>query len=336
MTTQRTAMTIALLAMVGTACATPQAGPAVVAAEPAVAAAPVADAADAAAGVTKRAARARMPQVVEVVVTDHSFDLPETIPSGWTTFRLVNETSETHFGLIDLLPEGRTVQDSIEEIVPVFQAGMDLINEGDFAAAEAEFGRLPAWSSEIVYMGGPGLVAPGGTASTTVLLEPGTYVMECYIKTDGVFHTTHGMITGFTVTDEETGASEPDADVEVTLSVDDGITVDGGFRPGRQTIAVHFADQTVHGNFLGHDLHVARVDDDTDLAGLGTWINWITGMEVPAPVEFVGGTHDMPAGSTAYVDVTLTPGTYALVSEVDAPGSKGLLRLITVPPASVR
>jgi hypothetical protein len=34
-------------------------------------------------------------------------------------------------------------------------------------------------------------------------LEPGTYAIECYVKTeDGVFHTTHGMITGLTVTEE--------------------------------------------------------------------------------------------------------------------------------------
>jgi hypothetical protein len=82
---------------------------------------------------------------------------------------------------------------------------------------------------------------------------------------------------------------------------------------------------------LGHDLHIARIDDDTDLDELETWVNWITGMEAPAPVHFLGGTHDMPAGSTAYVEVLLTPGTYVLISEVDAPASKGLLQTITVP-----
>lgn len=327
---------IAALALGGAACATPvadagsahQAPAAGITAEPASAKAP----GHANRGRSGNAAATR--NVVDIVVTGHSFDLPDAIPSGWTTFRLHNQSPDVHFGLVDLLPEGKTVDDSIEEIVPVFQDAMDLIRAGDPGAGFAEFANLPAWSADIVYMGGPGLVAPGETAETTVYLEPGTYVIECYILTNGVFHTTHGMIAGFTVTDEDSGAPEPTADVTVTLS-SDGETgemlIDGEFRPGKQTIAVHFANQTVHGNVLGHDLHIARIEDDTNLADLETWMNWITGMEAPAPVHFLGGTHDMPAGSTAYVEVLLTPGTYVLISEVDAPSSKGLLQTITIP-----
>lgn len=278
-----------------------------------------------------RAAR----NVVDVEVTGHAIDLPEQLAAGWTTFRFHNHSDEVHFGLLDLLPEGITVDDTVAEVVPVFQAGLDLINAGDPGAGFAEFAKLPAWYGDVVYAGGPGLVGPGETAATTVFLEPGTYVMECYVKSDGVFHTTHGMLAGFEVTDEETSVrSEPEADVTVTLSSngsDSGeMVIDGDLRPGRQTIAVHFADQAVHGNVLGHDLHVGRVRADTDLDELGTWMSWITGLEGEAPVDFLGGAHDMPAGSTAYVEVTLTPGEYVFVAEVDDPASKGLLEVVTV------
>lgn len=272
------------------------------------------------------------PNLVDVVVTGHSLELPETIPSGWTTFRLKNRSPEVHFGVVELLPEGRTVEDSIEEVVPVFQEGLDRLNAGDPDAFGA-FGDLPAWYFDVVFMGGPGLVAPGETAETTVFLEPGTYVLECYVITDRMFHSSHGMLEGFEVTVEESGAPAPTADVEVTVSSDGdtgGIEVDGEFRPGKQTIAVHFADQVVHGNFLGHDLHIARVEDESQVEDVDAWMSWITGLETPAPAHFVGGTHEMPAGSTAYVDVVLKPGTYVLVSEVDAPDSKGLLETITV------
>jgi hypothetical protein len=327
---------IAALAIAGAGCATdvadagqaPDGGPAAAAAAPASGQAP--DHANRGRSDTAPAVR----NVVDIVVTGHSFDMPESIRSGWTTFRLHNQSSEVHFGLLDLLPDGKTVDDSIAEIAPVFQDAMDLIRAGEPEAGFEEFANLPAWSAEIVYMGGPGLVAPGETAETTVYLEPGTYVIECYVLTDGVFHTTHGMIAGFTVTEEDSGATEPTADVTVTLSSDGEtgeMVIDGEFRPGKQTVAVHFANQAVHGNVLGHDLHIARIDDDTDLDELETWMNWITGMEAPAPVHFLGGTHDMPAGSTAYVEVLLTPGTYVLISEVDAPASKGLLQTITVP-----
>lgn len=267
--------------------------------------------------------------LVDVTVTDHSIDLPEEIPAGWTTFRFHNRSDEVHFGVLELLPEGITVQDSIDDVVPVFQDGMDRIIAEDPNAFD-EFANLPAWYFDVVFMGGPGLVAPGETAVVTVDLQPGTYAVECYVKTDGVFHSSHGMIAGLTVTEEESARTAPTADVTVTVSGVDGFAIDGEFRPGRQTIAVRFADQAPHGNFLGHDLHIARVGDDPDLDALGTWMSWITGLDGTPPAHFLGGTHEMPADSTAYVDVTLRPGTYVLVSEVDAPASKGLLETITI------
>lgn len=269
--------------------------------------------------------------VVDIVATNHTFDAPDEIPSGWTTFRFENNTAETHFALIDLLPEGRTAEDSAQEVAPVFQDAMDLINAGDPDAGFAEFENLPEWSADIVYMGGPGFVAPGGTVETTVNLEPGTYAIECYVKTeDGVFHTTHGMITGLTVTEESSDAEEPDADVEVTVSSEDGFTIDGDLQSGEQTIAVHFEDQTVHGNVLGHDVHLARVDDTTDLDELAAWMNWIGGLEGDPPAEFVGGAHDMPAGNTAYFTVDLSPGEYVFIAEVDEPAEKNMLQPVTV------
>jgi hypothetical protein len=44
-------------------------------------------------------------------------------------------------------------------------------------------------------------------------------------------------------------------------------------------------------------------------------MSWIDGMVSPAPVEFLGGADQMPAGSTAYFEVDLEPGSYAWISE---------------------
>lgn len=285
---------------------------------------------------------AQTDHVVEIDLTGHELEVPDEIPSGWVTFRLHNRTDQTHFGLIDLLPEGITVEDSESDVVPVFQEAMDLINAGEADAGFAHFENLPAWYADVVMMGGPGLVAPGEIAETTVKLEPGTYALECYVKDSaGVFHTTHGMITGFTVTDEASGASEPEADIEVTLSSEDGFTIDGDFRPGRQTVAVHFEDQTLHGNQLGHDVHIAELasgrpdgQEAADPEEIAAWMSWITGLETPAPARFLGGTHEMPEGSVAYLNVTLEPGRYVLVAEVDDPASKNMLRTFDVPVGS--
>ncbi len=268
--------------------------------------------------------------VVDIVSTGHDFDLPDEIPSGWVTLRYHNDSPETHFALLADLPAGRTAEDSREEVVPPFQEAMDLINEGAPEEGFAMLEELPAWSAESVYMGGPGFVAPGEVAETTVKLEPGNYQVECYIKTDGLFHTTH-MLEDVTVSEESVEVGEPQPDFEVTLT-NDGLDIDGAVEAGERTFAVHFEEQMLHGHGLGHDVHVARVDEDTDLDELATWMNWAhpDGLEISAPADFVGGAQTMPEGHTAYVTVELEPGDYAFVAEVDEPRDKGMLEVVTV------
>ena len=268
--------------------------------------------------------------VIDLVSRGHDFDLPEEIPSGWVTLRYHNDSPETHFALLADLPDGRTAEDSREEVVPPFQEAMDLINEGEPEEGFAMLEELPAWSAESVYMGGPGFVAPGEVAETTVYLEPGDYQVECYIKTDGRFHTAH-MLEDVSVTEGSVDVGEPEADVEVTLT-NDGLEIGDDVEAGERTFAVHFEEQMLHGHGLGHDVHIARIVGDTDLDEVAAWMNWAdpNGLEVPAPAEFVGGAQTMPEGHTAYITVDLEPGEYAFVAEVDEPRAKGMLEVVTV------
>lgn len=78
---------------------------------------------------------------------------------------------------------------------------MDLINEGKVEEGFAAFGKLPAWFGDIVFSGGSGLIAPKHTAITSVKLDPGYYIMECYVKMpNGKFHTLMGMAKPIIVT----------------------------------------------------------------------------------------------------------------------------------------
>lgn len=277
-----------------------------------------------------RAPQSERPPIVDIVSTGHEFTMPAEIASGWSTFRYHNRTGGTHFAVIEKLPDGKTVEDSITEVAPVFQDAMDLIHAGDPDAGFNEFANLPAWYAEVVFLGGPGLLGPHDIGETTVHLEPGTYLIECYVKgLDGTFHTTKGMIEGFVVTDEETGAEPPRADMALTLD-DNGIHVDGDLKPGRRTVAVHFESQRAYGNLLGHDVHLASLDG-TDVDAVNDWMNWVTALTSPTAPTFLGGTHEMPAGHTAYVTVHVTPGEYAWVAEIDDPSSKGFLTTFTVP-----
>jgi hypothetical protein len=275
---------------------------------------------------------------MNVVARGLSFEAPAEVPLGWTTIRFENLSPMVHFVVVERLPEGQGASSQQELVAPVFQRGMDLIAAGDMDGAMAEFGTLPPWFGDIVFMGGPGLTSAGQTSQATVYLEPGTYLLECYVKTAGVFHSYNpdpailGMVHEFTVTAEASGAVEPSPTLSVRISSASGIEIEGTPSAGTHMVRVDFDDQVVHENFVQHDVHVARIPDGFDLATLEAWMNWVdpAGLQTPSPVEFIGGTNEMPGGTYAYFTVTLTPGTYALVAEVPGALGKGMLQTFTV------
>jgi hypothetical protein len=280
------------------------------------------------------------PPVFEIVVRGMAFEAPAEVPAGWVTFRFRNESAMTHFAVVERMPGGKGIVDQQNEVAPVFQEGMDLLIAEDGEAALAAFGKLPAWFGEIVFLGGPGLLSAGRVSDATVRLEPGTYLLECYLKTNGIFHSynpdpeVYGMVHEFTVTAEPSGAAEPEADLAITISSGEGITAPASVTPGDHVVKITYTDQMVHENFVGHDVHLARIDGDTDLGGLETWMSWTVpdGLATPAPVEFLGGLNEMPAGGVGYLRVSLEPGTYAWISEVPGASAKGMLRTFAVEP----
>lgn len=269
--------------------------------------------------------------VVEVTAVDYAFRAPDEVPSGWTTFRMRNDGEEHHFLILHRLPEGRTFDEYVTEIGEPFNQVWYPLRSGEIGKAEAgeRLGELiPAWFWSAKQMGGPGIVAPGGTSQATVKLEPGNYVMECYMKTpEGEFHAMEGMARPLIVTEASNGASPPAADVEMTLTTD-GFVVRDELPPGRHTVAVHFAEQPEAG--FGNDVHVARLDGVADATELVPWMDWmnVNGLENPAPTPFVGGTQEMPEGYTAYFTVNLEPGRYAWISE--SPDVRRMVREFTV------
>ncbi len=271
--------------------------------------------------------------LVEVKTTGMNFILPDTIPSGWTSFRYTNESPWAHFMLIDKLPvvEGKQITYAdFKDIPPVFIDAMDLINEGKAEEGFAEFSRLPSWFSKIIFSGGVGIITPGETAQTTVYVEPGTYVIECYVKTGGKFHPMSRQINV-----EENTANEvpPMPTLNLAISREGGIEMKGEPVAGLQTIAVHFTDQAPHEHFLGHDVHLVKLEANDDLEELNSWMSWTEpdGLNTPAPVRFLGGAQEMPAGNTAYITVNLQPGNYAWISEVPDPALKNMLKTFSVP-----
>lgn len=272
---------------------------------------------------------------VQVVTKAMEFRMPDTITSGWNTWHYSNESAQTHFILIDDYPDGITLDTVKERVLPVFGDGMQLLNEGETEKGFAEFAKLPVWFSDVRWPGGVGFISPGKKAQTTLYLEPGYYLVECYVKMEsGIFHTNMGMIKELVVVDEKSEMQEPEADVEINISSDSGIVYTPPQNSGVYTFSVKFQDQVTHGNFMGHDVNLVEIESDANLRVLEDWMDWRDpkGLIEPAPKGFIflGGVNDMPEGSKGYFTANLEPGKYALISEVPNASEKNLLKTFRI------
>ena len=277
-------------------------------------------------------------QVVEIRAIGKTFEGPAEIPSGWTTFKFVNASSMIHFALIDVPPEGITTEIFTSTVGRYFQDAMDGMNAGDEEAVKAAFAKFPEWIGDLGRNGGPGLLSPGRTGQTTVYMKPGHYFLECYVKSDGIFHTTSpgdgkpGMMLDLVVTDQQNNAPEPVANVTLAIK-NTGMEIAGGeIKPGINTIRVEFVEQQALPSFVGNDVHLMKVENEDDIQRADAWLDWRAkdGLEDPSPVIFLGGVNDMPAGSHAYFTVDLQPGDYALIAEMPSPAETGFVHRFTV------
>lgn len=269
-------------------------------------------------------------KVVEVVAKDFKFEVADTIPSGWSTFRFTNAGHTVHFFLLNLLPDSISYQAYLDEVTDPFQVVFDSIKAGK--SKEEAVGMLieliPSWYfTDVKQMGGSGILSEGKSIEVTVNLAPGTYAMECYIKEQGVFHTSLGMINPVVVSEEKSDTTPPLTNMKITLS-NFKIETEGALQKGKNTFSVFFKEHPEIG--LGNDVHIIRLDQDTDLEKIIAWLDWmnIEGLQSPAPVEFYGGIQEMPVGMTGYFTAYLEPGDYAWIAESSA--AKGMVKRFTV------
>ena len=277
---------------------------------------------------------------LELDATGMRFTGTDTISSGWATIRLNNKDNMLHFAMVVRLPEGVSATMYSDDLGAKFQQGYNLMLEGRNDKAGEVFGSLPDWISGLSYHGGPGFISGNMSAESTQYLEPGNYVVECYIKSNQIFHSyspVPGMLTmmfPLTVTDTAAGMAEPEANATLTISETGMRLSEGTLKAGENSIRVRFGSQTRYPSFVGQDVHVLRVDSDTDIQAALNWMDWQKpeGLLVPSPVTFIGGINDvMPAGSTAYFTVDLSPGRYAFISEAPEADKKGLLLEFEIP-----
>lgn len=226
------------------------------------------------------------PRVVVVRATEFRFEAPDSVPAGTLTFRLENRGIEVHHLWIVRLARGRTPAD--------FTKMMDSWGTGP---------KMPDWAIDV---GGPNNVAPGMSADATMTLEPGTYMLLCYVPSaDGTPHAVKGMLKPIVLTAKgATRPREPKADVSITLG-DYGFAVSPAITAGRHTI--RFEDKAPQ----THEAILARLLPGRTLQEALAWFN--SGQLGQTPVVTMGGASGLANGRRMYMTADFQPGSYVLL-----------------------
>lgn len=219
---------------------------------------------------------------VTVVAKDFSFDAPDSIPAGPTTFRLINQGTEIHHLQLAKLPEGKTMAD--------LEAGM--------ASGEA--------MNWLIDAGGPNAAIPGESTSAVAPLEAGQYVLMCVIPSpDGTPHVAKGMLKPLQVTASDTPtAPEPTADITMTLK-------DYGFDLSTPITAGHHMIKVENAGPQPHEVVLLQFAPGKTMDDFMAWEQ--NGMQGPPPGKFLGGITAIENGGKNYFAHDFAPGDYALL-----------------------
>jgi hypothetical protein len=221
----------------------------------------------------------RATAVVTVLAKDFSFEMPDSLVAGWTTFRLRNDGTQPHHLILYRLDDGKTQADVM-----------------------AALGRQTAYPTWMHAAGGPNASPHGSFSVSEVHLVPGTYIAFCReLAPDGTPHFAKGMVKMLTVVQTpRVAAVAPTADLEVGL-VEYGFNFSGPVRAGRHVISVvNRGNQT-------HELIISQL---APLRTMADYTRWSATQQGPPPLVAIGGTTDLAPGGAMMIDITLPPGRY--------------------------
>jgi hypothetical protein len=241
--------------------------------------------------------------VVRVTGEDFKFDAPDEIPAGLTEFRFLNKGPSLHHMAILELTDGKTIDD-LRKLL-------------------ANPGPPPSWVREV---GGPNAPDAGMEANATMRLEPGKYVLICFVDIGGAPHFTKGMVRPLRVVPSKNAEASVKADATLDL-FDYNFKLSSPIRAGTRTIKVHNVGQQHHEVELVQLAPGVSVND---------FMNWMQKMNGPPPGKALGGVAGMETGMTQYFSASFTPGNYALICFLpDAKDGKphfahGMVQQITV------
>jgi hypothetical protein len=223
---------------------------------------------------------------VELRGDEYAFVMSEMIEGGWTTLEFTNTGREWHEFALAKLGSGKTIADVRRYL----------------ADPKSQQQPPPAWVR--IRAGIPTLDA-GEEAALTQRLEPGRYVLLCFLDApDGKTHIEHGMVREFVV-EGDAEADVPEADATLELGTWQAAPQ---LEAGERTIELR-NDRDRPGSVFLTWFKPGMTEKDLERWEKG-------GMRGPAPARFLGGAIDVPPHASVYYRVKLEEGReYTLLDD---------------------
>lgn len=238
---------------------------------------------------TTTVARQPVANELRVDLMEFGFKGPKTVPAGTTRVIVHDMGGVQHELQVGRLHDDKTWTD-IEDLL---------------------HGPVPdAVATQMTMVGGIPGVEPGGTASTVVDLEPGTYALMCFITAaDGKSHLAHGMVQRFDVTEPEGKAVEaPQSKGDIVLA-DMTITLPKDFDGTGTWRVVNTGEQQ-------HAATIMRVAEGATRKEVLAYLQAEPKPEGEPVVAAMGGAGSIDPGQQEWVELDLPKGRYVLVSFV--------------------
>lgn len=222
-------------------------------------------------------------------LTEEALEGLETLEAGYHTFTLQNDGNKEAEIVIVQLDETSAEKDFLKEVEAVDKAFM---GEGDPAAVfRAVLEGRTLW-------GGPNS-DPGGRASVGVNLPAGRYLLLASLYSEGPEGgPTTNVVKPLEITGE--GADAPEADATAQL-VDFSFILPSDLEPGEQTWEFGNNGKQVHHAAI-QKLKAGKTMEDV--------MSFAETFEGEASTEEFAYVHMLSPGSSNYVTLDLTPGSY--------------------------
>jgi hypothetical protein len=219
---------------------------------------------------------------IVIRMTDNRFAAPATARAGFTTIEIVNDGADLHHAQMARLNPGVTTAQALAALRKGLEAFVPLVT----------------------LVGGPGLVAPHGRERVSLTLQPGDYLLLCFVETNGVPHVASGMVKPLRVTGavEARWAQAPGGEI---IMHDFRIEFPKGF-DGRGTYRVVNRGAQPHEAIFFKLMAGKTVED----------VRAFFAQQHPAgppPAAPMGGVQAMSHGGVNYYQPQLPAGDYAVV-----------------------